>query len=157
MKTLITPSQAVALAFADGEYLAPEVITDADIAAAGHRYIEPVAGSALCEALVAGRYPDLLADYVAPALAMAVRTMVQRALNVRTGQMGLSVPDCSGSQTAVQSATAELQRSIVARRRALLARLSDHLAEYGAEFPEYDASHDAMKHCTIDGGIVQIH
>ena len=117
MKTLITPSQAVALAFADGEYLAPEAITEADIAAAEHRYIEPVAGSALCEALAAGIYPALLADYVAPALAMAVRTMVQRALNVRTGQMGLSVPDCSGSQTAVQSAAAELQRSIVARRR----------------------------------------
>ena len=157
MKTLITPALAVARAFADGEYLAPEAIMDSDIAAATHRYIEPVAGSALCGALAAGRYPALLADYVAPALAMAVRTMVQRALNVRTGQMGLTVPNCSGSQTAVQSAAAELQRSLVRRRRALLARLSDHLAAHAAEFPEYDASRDAMKHCTIDGGIVQIH
>lgn len=157
MKTMITPGQVVALAFADGEYIAPEAILAADIAAAEHRYIEPVAGSALCRALAAGRYAALLADYVAPALAMGVRTMVQRALNVRTGQMGLALPDCSGSQTAMQSAAAELQRSLVQRRRALLARLSDYLSAHTTEFPEYDASQDAMKRCTIDGGIVQIY
>lgn len=157
MKNLITPSQCVALAFADGEYIAPEAILEADIAVATHRYINPVAGSALCEAMAAGRYETLLAEYVAPALAMAVRTMLQRALNVRTGQMGLTVPDCSGSQTAVQSASTALQRSLGARRRALLARLSDYLAEHAADFPEYDPSRDAMKNCTINGGIVQIH
>ena len=37
MNTLITPAQAVALAFADGEYLAPESVTQSDIAAAEQR------------------------------------------------------------------------------------------------------------------------
>ena len=39
MNTLITPAQAVALAFADGEYLAPESVTQSDIAAAEQRYL----------------------------------------------------------------------------------------------------------------------
>ena len=156
MQTLITPAQVVALAFADGEYISPEALLEADIAAASHSYIEPVAGRALCDALVAGRYPELLADYVAPALAMAVRTLLQRALNVRTGQMGLVVPDISGAQAAVQSAAAELQRSLTERRRLLLGRLSDYLAANEEQFPEYDASHDAMRKCRIYGGFVQI-
>ena len=39
MNTLITPAQAVASAFTDGEYLAPEAIGEGDIAAAEQRYI----------------------------------------------------------------------------------------------------------------------
>ena len=42
MNTLITPAQAVALAFADGEYLAPESVTQSDIAAAEQRYLVPI-------------------------------------------------------------------------------------------------------------------
>jgi len=41
MNTLITPAQAVASAFTDGEYLAPEAIGEGDIAAAEKRYIVP--------------------------------------------------------------------------------------------------------------------
>ena len=44
MNTLITPAQAVASAFTDGEYLAPEAIGEGDIAAAEQRYIVPVIG-----------------------------------------------------------------------------------------------------------------
>lgn len=50
MKTLITPSQAVALAFTDGEYVSPAAVGESDIAAAMHRYVEPVIGTPLAEA-----------------------------------------------------------------------------------------------------------
>ena len=52
MNTLITPAQAVALAFADGEYLAPESVTQSDIAAAEQRYIVPVIGRRLYDCLL---------------------------------------------------------------------------------------------------------
>ena len=157
MKTLITPSQAVALAFTDGEYVSPAAVGESDIAAAMHRYVEPVTGTPLAEALAEGRYAALTEDYVAPALAMSVRTLVQRALNVRTGQVGLSIPTGRGSDTALKSAGDELQRSLVRRRRALLRRLSDHLAAHREDYPEYRPEDDAMKKCSIDGGFVQIY
>ena len=55
MKTLITPEQVVALAYADGEYLPPEQITGADIAAAEERRIVPVVGRGLYGRLQIGR------------------------------------------------------------------------------------------------------
>jgi len=157
MKTLITPSQAVALAFTDGEYVSPAAVGESDIAAAMHRYVEPVIGTPLAEALAEGRYAAPTEDYVAPALAMSVRTLVQRALNVRTGRVGLSIPTGRGSDTALKSASDELQRSLVRRRRALLRRLSDYLSAHKEEFPEYRPEEDAMKKCSIDGGFVQIY
>ena len=92
MKNLITNEQVISLAFGDGEYLSPEVVLDSDIASATEQYIIPVVGAQLCEEMLNGAQRTLLNDYVAPALAMAVRTMIQPALNVRTGQGGLYIP-----------------------------------------------------------------
>lgn len=157
MKTLITPSQVVALAFTDGEYVSPATVSESDIAAAMHRYVEPVIGRPLAEALAEGRYTALADEFVAPALAMSVRTLIQRSLNVRTGQVGLSIPTGRGSDTALKSASDELQRSLCRRRRSLLHRLSDYLSAHAEEFPEYRLEDDAMKKCSIDGGFVQIY
>ena len=76
MKNLITNEQVISLAFADGEYLSPEVVLDSDIASATSRYIIPIVGAELYEALLNGSHQSLLDDFVAPALAMAVRTMI---------------------------------------------------------------------------------
>ena len=64
MNTLITPAQAVALAFADGEYLAPESVTQSDIAAAEQRYIVPVIGRRLYEKLLAGSHASFTTEYI---------------------------------------------------------------------------------------------
>ncbi len=162
MKTLITPADVIALAFAEGEYLPPDSVTAADIAAAEHRYMEPIAGRALMDALAEGSYAELMADYVAPALAMSVRTAIQRAINVRTGAHGLSVAGQGAAYTVARTAADELQVSLRARARALRRRLSDHLAlaaaggVEGVAYPEYDPAADAMQKCSIDGGFVQI-
>jgi len=44
MNTLITPLQALRLAFGDGEYLPPSTFTEAQIAAAEERHLVPVVG-----------------------------------------------------------------------------------------------------------------
>ena len=111
MKNLITNEQVISLAFGDGEYLSPEVILDSDIALAEDRYIVPVVGAELHQALLDGSYPTLLDDFVAPALAMAVRTIIQPALNVRTGALGLQISSSLRADSSTKTAMQTLQKS----------------------------------------------
>ena len=156
MKNLITNEQVISLAFGDGEYLSPEVILDSDIALAEDRYIVPVVGAELHQALLDGSYPTLLDDFVAPALAMAVRTMIQPALNVRTGQVGLQISSSLRADSSTKTAMQTLQKSLRLRRQTLLRRLSNHLREHLSDYPEYTPSNDAMQKCCIYGGYVQM-
>ena len=156
MKNLITNEQVISLAFGDGEYLSAEVVLDSDIAAATERYIIPVVGAKLHEEMLNGSQKSLLDNFVAPALAMAVRTMIQPALNVRTGQGGLYIPSSARSDTSIKTTTQALQRSLCRRRQTLLRRLSNHLKDHASEFPNYSASNDAMQKCNINGGYVQM-
>ena len=154
MKTLITPAQVVALAFGDGEYLAAEAVGEADIAAAEHVWIEPIVGPQLYARLLEGDYATLIEEYVAPALAMAVRVVLQPALNVRTGQTGLVIPSTPYAETSSHAAANALIESLRRRRRMLMARLSDHLSNNCTLYPEYDVKGDVVKLCAIHGGIV---
>lgn len=156
MKNLITNEQVISLSFGDGEYLSPEVVLDADIAAATSRYILPVVGAELYNALLEGSHKELLDDYVAPALAMAVRTMIQPALNVRTGQLGLQISSSLRADSSTKSAMQALQKSLRLRRQTLLKRLSKHLKKHTSEYPAYNPSRDVLQKCSIDGGYIQI-
>ena len=142
MNTLITPAQAVALAFADGEYLAPESVTQSDIAAAEQRYIVPVIGRRLYEKLLAGSHVGFTTDYLAAPAALFTRIALQPRLDVRTGQCGTQ-------------ALRELQRSLRRQARTLLRRAAEHLETHAAEFPEYDPHKNILNRCTTDGNFVQ--
>ena len=156
MKNLITNEQVISLAFGDGEYLSSEVILDADIAMAEERYILPVVGAELRKALLKGTYKTLLDDFVAPALAMSVRTMIQPALNVRTGQAGLQISSSLRADSSTKTAMQTLQKSLRLRRQALLRLLSNYFKNHASEFPEYNPSDDALQKCSISGGYVQM-
>ncbi len=156
MKKLITNEQVISLAFGDGEYLSPEAVLDSDIVAATSRYIIPVVGTELYEALLNGSHTELLNDFIAPALAMAARTMIQPALNVRTGQLGLQISSTLRADSSTKTAMQTLQKSLRNRRQTLLKRLSNHLKNHASEFAEYNPNNDAMQKCSIDGGFVQI-
>ena len=156
MKNLITKEQVISLAFGDGEYVSPEVILDSDIAAASERYILPIVGEKLYEEMLRGSHSTLINDFVAPALAMAVRTMIQPALNVRTGQLGLHISSSLRADSSTKTAMQTLQKSLRCRRQALLKRLSNYLKSHSSAFPNYDVRCDALQKCTIDGGYVQM-
>lgn len=144
------------MAFGDGEYLSPEVVLDSDIVAAAEKYILPVVGEELYEEMVDGSYRSLVDNFVAPALAMAVRTMIQPALNVRTGQTGLHISSSMRADTSTKSAAQMLQKSLYARRQVLLKRLSNHLKRHASEFASYNPEKDVLQRCSINGGYVQI-
>ena len=157
MKNLITNEQVISLSFGDGEYISPEVVLDSDIASASFRYIIPVVGPELYEEMVEGAHPTLCNDFVAPALAMAVRTMIQPTLNVCTGQAGLRISSSLRADSSTKSAMEMLQKSLRLRRQILLKRLSNYLKEHATAFESYDAKNDILQHCSIDGGYVQIY
>ena len=156
MKTIITPAEAVRTAWGGGEYISPEALSEADVAAAERRYIEPVIGRALAEALAAGRYEELRNDYVLPAAAMYVRVMVQPAMDVRTGQAGSVVQSGTWCDPADNSARTSALRSLRRRADGLLQRLSDKVDADAASYPEYDPRQNVLKRCSTDGGVVQI-
>ena len=156
MKTIITPAQAVALAWGAGEYVSPSAVSEADIAAAVHRYVEPVIGRRLCEALADGRYEDLCRDYAAPAVAMFVRVSIQPSMDIRTGQAGSVVQSGADCDPAGDSARRASLVSLRRRAGSLLRRLSDRLDSDAGAYPEYDPRQNILKRCSTDGGIVQI-
>ena len=117
MNRLITPRQVVDLAFGEAEYLSEQAVSDADIVAATSRYVVPIVGEELAERLAEGEYSELLNEYVAPALAAAVRYMIQPLISLRTGDSGLVAPKgdvCTRWKSATTVATA-LSRSTTPR------------------------------------------
>ena len=156
MKNLITNEQVISLAFGDGEYVSPEVILDSDISLATDRYILPVVGEELYQEMLNGSQKTLLEEFVAPALAMAVRTIVQPSLNVRTGQAGLHISSSLRADTSTKTAMQTLQKSLFSRRQGLLKRLSNHLKKHASQFYRYDRGKDALQRCSINGGYVQM-
>ncbi len=156
MKTLITPTEAVALAFGDGEYVAPEAIAEADIAAAERRYIVPVVGQKLYARLTEGAHAEFTAEYLAPAAALWTRVLVQPRLDVRTGQCGTVAPKPAGAQPASDAQCLRLMRSLRTKARTLLRRAAEYLAENAKSFPEYDPQDNILKKCTIHGNFIQI-
>lgn len=155
MKTLITPLQALRLAFGADEYLPPETVRVDDIAAACERYVVPVIGRSLYEKLLAGEYPGFVADHLAAATALFTRIVVQPRLDIRTGRCGTTAPKSSDLQPADAAARRALMRSLRAQARTLLRSASAHLAAHSGEFPEYDPEQDIFNRCSTDGNLVQ--
>lgn len=100
MQTLITPTVVVARAFADGEYVAPETVSEAAIVAAQETYLRPVTGDALFERLLAGDHADFTDEYLAAPLALYVRYLIAPQLDLRHGQGGTVQPRSDGFAAA---------------------------------------------------------
>lgn len=152
-KSIITPAEVIATAFSDGEYVAPEAIAEADIIAATERWVVPVMGSELLGKIAEGAYAELKSDYVAPAVALYTRLLVQPRLNAATSQLGLSVP-AGTHKAAEKSLRGELQRALKTRAQMALRRLSDYLDDNAKQFAEYTPKKNILKHCSCSGGIV---
>jgi len=99
MQTLITPTVVVARAFADGEYVAPETVSEAAIVAAQETYLRPVTGDALFERLLAGDHADFTDEYLAAPLALYVRYLhPHRSSTCGTDRAAPCSPDPTASR-----------------------------------------------------------
>ncbi len=131
IKTLIQPDRVLALAYADAPYTPQQMITPSAIVTAQQKYLQPVIGKELIEAMLDDKHIKLFEDYVAPALALFVRYEVD----------GPGAPN---------------NKSILQRGREMNRRLSDHLEENNSKYPEYETSSNILKRCSINGGFVQV-
>lgn len=156
MRTIIDQSLVLSLAFSEAEHLSHQVVGCTDIIVATERYITPILGRKLTDALTEGKYSDLVEEYVAPALAFAVRLVVQPAINLRIGDSGLVAPKGEAMESPDSDAVKGLQRSLRVRTRQLLKRLSAYVDKNKSQFAEYDPKCNVFNKCSIDGGVVQI-
>ena len=118
MQTLITPTVVVARAFADGEYVAPETVSEAAIVAAQETYLRPVTGDALFERLLAGDHADFADEYLAAPLALYVRYLIAPQLDLRHGQGGTVQPRSDGFAAASDATLRSSRRAVPALRPA---------------------------------------
>ena len=153
---IISPPEVVALAFSDGGYVAPEAVGEVDIAAAIERWIKPVVGEALLEAVQGGEYAELKSEYLQPAVAAYVRLAIQPRLNAATSQLGLYTPNSSHLKAADEAARRELIRSLRSRASTLARRMSTYLEQTKESIKEYKSSDNILNRCSYDGGFIQI-
>lgn len=146
MKTILTPSQIYSLIFSAEENYNPSVVKEADIAMAESRYLLPIVGERLYNALLTSNYTDLLTNYVAPMLGAWVRYIIEPLLAERCGY--------GHGATAVD---AELLARLKMMAMTQSRRLSDYLNAHAEEFSEYNPIDNPLNHCSIDGNIVQIY
>ena len=151
MNKLITAERVYALAFSSEEPYSPSAITDADIAEAESRYLLPIIGEELYNALAS--YSMLKTEYVEPMVAAWVRYIVEPHLATRC---------CScyaeGRITeAVNDHTERVMRALKEKAVALTRRLSDHLNAHNADYAEYNPKTNPLNRCFIYGNIVQVY
>jgi hypothetical protein len=157
MKTnIISPSEVVAVAFSDGAYLPPEVIAEEDIAVAVARWITPVVGEGVLQAVAEGKYPELKSDYLLPAIAHHTRLLVQPRLNCATTPMGATVVGTSTQRLPTDPMLRGLMRSLRERARHSLKRLSAYMDASSEQIAEYKTKCNVLKRCSCDGGFVQV-
>lgn len=150
MQNLITPDHVVELAFSGDERAHRELITVCDVAEAEERYLRPVLGDDLYEALRGGEYQELLEEYVAPAIAAWCRYVVEPHLAYRCRECG----DASVAHNARLDVT---MRHLSRRAQTLTRRLSHYLNMHSSEYEEYSPKLNPLNRCFIYGNIVQVY
>lgn len=152
MNTLITPAEVYDVAFSATEPYDSSVLTALDIATAEERYLRPIVGDELYDALLDGSYPELRNGYVLPMVAAWTRYLVEPLLATRCGV-------CHGAKPTVAENEAAMERCRLFRKRAqtLARNLAKHLNSSCSAYPEYDPNKNPLNRCSIDGNIVQIY
>lgn len=151
----LTPAEVIAIAFSDGGYISEDVILEEDILWAAQRWVEPVVGEGVIEAVGRGEY-ESLRPLLISAIAYFTRYQVQPRLNAMTSQLGLTVATVCSHSPAEESLRGEHRRALWQRARTALDVLSRWVDDHAAEIKEYDPSQNILHRISLGGGIAQI-
>ncbi len=154
MDLLITPAQVAETAFRAPDFITPDAVPEATILAAQQKFVRPVLGVALCDALCRGEYSSLLADYIALPLALYTKMLMLPRLAVQAGAAG--VVEAHGANLA---RAGEVRLNAAIRRlrgdaAALMRRAVEHIESVPDAYPEYDSRENILNRCSIEGGVV---
>jgi hypothetical protein len=153
MDPLISAAQVVALAFKAPDFIREEAISEATILAAEQKFIRPVLGDPLCDALMAGKYPALLTDHVGPALALYTKLMMMPTLAVQTGTAGVVELNSRNLARATEAKTNAAIRRLRGDAGVLIVRAVKHIEANSKKYPEYDPAGNVMHRVSIAGGV----
>ena len=152
MNTLFNPAEVHKVAFSGEELIRADIITQSDIVEAETRYVRPILGEALYEALASSRYGSLRSDYVLPAVAAWCRYVVEPLRDVRCAEC------CGTDRTAADNEHLRTVVRALRRKASALSRsLSEHLNSHCEEYVEYNPKNNPLNHCSIYGDIIQVY
>lgn len=151
MNSLITPQEVILIAFSPAEQIQPSSIIESKIIASEEKYIRPVLGK-LVDALKEGMYPELLNDYVKPALAYYVRYSIIPDLSLKLNGIGAQTAFTAHSNAATDRQRSEMRMQAKDDADALLSKALRHIAT--GKYPEYEARKDIRNKIIIKGGLI---
>ncbi|MBQ6612222.1 MAG: hypothetical protein IIX19_00695 [Alistipes sp.] len=150
MNRIFKPSDIVSYAFSSEELVHKGVITMCDIVEVGERYLRPILGDNLIEAIATGQYPELKTNYILPAVAAWCRYVVEPLIASRCSL-------CDDLSSADNERLAMIMPHLRNKASALTRRLSRYLDAHGDMFSEYNPKSNPLNRCSIYGSIIQIH
>ncbi|MDR2894620.1 MAG: hypothetical protein LBU97_04085 [Alistipes sp.] len=154
MKTLITPAQVAAAAFRAPDMITPEAVPEATILAAEQKFIRPVLGAALCDAMGRGEYPDLLENFVKLPLALWVKSLMLPSLALQTGTAGVVEANSKNLARAGEGKIHAAIRRLRGDARALMRRAVEQIEASPDLYPDYSSADNVLNHCSMEGGVV---
>ena len=155
MELLITPAQVAAAAFRAPDFISEEAVPEATILAAQQKFILPVLGDALFDALCRGAHPELLTEYIAPPLALYVKMLMLPGLAVQAGGAGIVEANPKNHLRARDAKLYGVVRRLRADALALMRRAVEHIESSApGTYPGYDPAENILNRCSTDGGVV---
>lgn len=154
MKLLITPAEVAADCFNGDANLRDEFIKDSAILTAQRKYIYPLLGKSLWNALENKKYDALADGYVKPALALYVKAVVLPAVYSQAGIMGVVQYAGRNFTGAAAGSFADLLKSIRNEADTMMRICMEHIETRAADYPEYDPRENAGKKFSVQGGVV---
>ncbi len=151
MQLIITPAEVAALAFPGS--LDPEggFVAQASILAAQHKFLKPVVNNLYT---TLENHPELLEEYVKPALAQWVRFLALPAIAAQVGGTGIIAPRGQNFESVAPMSAATLRARSKADARALTRRMVEHIEANTARYPEYDPALNVLNRTSTTGNIV---
>lgn len=153
IRSLITPKQVIELAFSAGNALSPTSIKESKIIAAQEKYLRPVLGK-LYDALLEGNYPELLEDYLRPALAHYVRYAIIPDISLRLNDKGVQMPFSDHANAASDKQRAELRQQDREDADVLLDMAVRYISEHRDRYSEYTPQKNGRSRTLINGGVI---
>ncbi len=154
MELLITPAQVASMAFRAPDFISEEAVPEATILAAQHKFIRPVLGSALYDALCRGAYATLKSDYIALPLALYVKMLMLPSLALQTGAAGVVEANSRNLYRAGDAKLRAARRRLRSDALALMRRAVAHIESQTLTYREYDPRENILNRCSIEGGLV---
>ncbi len=127
---LITEARVISLTSAECGYTEIELVSATAIESAQRRFMLPVLGKALIEALIEGDYPILKEEYIEPAMAYYTRL-------------------------EMTPATAPNRKDILRHARLLTRRMSDHIEDNQELYSEYESANNVLRKIRIHGATIE--